>query len=100
MLGLIDAGLGRKDDALREGRRAAELMPPSKDSINGALIMRQLAVIYAWVGEKELAIDQLQRTSQVPGGSSYGHLRLWPHWDPFRDDPRFEKIVASAAPKN
>ena len=100
VLGLIDAGLGRKDDALREGRRAAELMPPSKDSINGALIMQLLAVIYAWVGEKELAIDQLQRTAQVPAGPTYGHLRLWPHWDPLRGDPRFEKIVASLAPKD
>src|SRR5207302_2647560 len=81
VLGLIDAGLGRKDDALREGQRAAELMPPSKDSINGALIMQLLAVIYAWVGEKELAIDQLQRTAQVPAGPTYGHLRLWPFWD-------------------
>ncbi len=100
VLGLIDAGLGRKDDALREGRRAAELMPPSKDSINGALIMRQLAVIYAWVGEKELAIDQLERSAQVPGSLTYGQLRLWPHWDLLRGDPRFENIVASLAPKD
>ena len=99
VLGLIDAGLGRKDDALREGRRAAELMPPSKDSINGAQIMQLLAVIYVWVGEKDLTIEQLQRTAQVPGGSSYGHLRLWPQWDPLRGDPRFERIVASLAPK-
>ncbi|MDP9253741.1 MAG: hypothetical protein M3O66_02185, partial [Verrucomicrobiota bacterium] len=100
VLGLIDAGLGRKDDALREGRRAAELMPPSKDSINGAHIMRLLAIIYAWVGEKELTIDQLQRTAQIPGGLIYGNLRLWPHWDAFRGDPRFEKIGASLAPKD
>jgi hypothetical protein len=99
VLGLIDAGLGRKDDALREGRRAAELMPPSKDSINGAHIMQLLAVIYAWVGEKELAIDQLERSAQVPGSLTYGQLRLWAHWDPLRGDPRFEKIVASLAPK-
>ena len=99
VLGLIDAGLGRKDEALREGRRAAELMPPSKDSINGAHIMQVLAVIYAWVGEKDLALEQLQRTVQIPGGANYGNLRLWPHWDPFRGDPRFEKIVASLAPK-
>src|SRR6266487_4255694 len=100
VLGLIDAGLGRKDDALREGRRAAELMPPSKDSINGALIMRQLAVIYAWVAEKEFAIDQLERSAQVPGSLTYGQLRLWPHWDLLRGDPRFENIVASLAPKD
>ena len=97
---MIDAGLNRKDDALREGRRASELMPPSKDSINGAHIMHLLAVIYAWVGEKDLAIDQLKRATEAPGRLSYGHLRLWFQWDSLRGDPRFEKIVASLAPKN
>ena len=100
VLGVIDSQLGRKDDALREGRRAAELMPPTKDSINGAHIMNLLAVIYAWSGEKELALDQLRRVVQVPAGPSYGYLKLWPHWDPLRGDPRFEEIVASLAPKN
>jgi TolB-like protein/Flp pilus assembly protein TadD len=99
VLGLIDARLGRKDDALREGRRAAELMPPSKDSINGAHIMNLLAVIYAWVGEKDLAIGQVMRTAEVPGGVAYGQFRLWPQWDSLRGDPRFEKIVESLAPK-
>jgi TolB-like protein/Tfp pilus assembly protein PilF len=100
VLGLIDAGLGRKDDALREGRRAAELMPPSKDSINGAHIMYLLGVIYAWVGEKDLAIEQLSQSARIPGGVNYGQLRLWPHWDEVRGDPRFEKIVASLAPRD
>jgi TolB-like protein/Tfp pilus assembly protein PilF len=99
VLGLIDARLGRKDDALREGRRAADLMPPNKDAINGPHIMYLLAVIYAWVGEKDLAIEQLRRTAQIPSGPTYGNLRLWPNWDPLRGDPRFEKIVASLAPK-
>ena len=99
VLGLIDAGLGRKDDALREGRRAAELMPPSKDSINGAHIMYLLGVIYAWVGEKDLAIEQLSQNARIPCGVQYGQLRLWPHWDGVRGDPRFEKIVQSQAPK-
>jgi TolB-like protein/class 3 adenylate cyclase/Tfp pilus assembly protein PilF len=99
VLGLIDAGLGRKDNALREGRRAAEVMPPSKDSINGAHIMYQLAVIYAWVGQKELAIDQLERSAEVPASLSYGQLRLWPHWDSLRGDPRFDRLVQSYAPR-
>ncbi len=99
VLGLIDAGLGRKDDALREGRRAVELTPPSKDSINGPIIMGFFAVICAWVGEKDLAIEQLTRALQLPGRLSYGQLRLSPNWDPLRGDPRFEKIVASLAPK-
>jgi TolB-like protein/Tfp pilus assembly protein PilF len=99
VLGLIDAGLGRKDDALREGRRAVELTPPSKDSINGPIIMGFFAVICAWVGEKDLAIEQLTQAIQLPGRSSYGQLRLHPLWDPLRGDPRFEKIVDSLAPK-
>jgi TolB-like protein/class 3 adenylate cyclase len=98
VLALIDAGLGRKDDALREGRHAAELMPPSKDSINGAHIIYLLGVVHAWVGENELAIEQLTRSAQMPCGVHYGQLRLWPQWNELRGDPRFEKIVQSLAP--
>jgi hypothetical protein len=99
VLGLIDAGLGRKEAALREASRAAELMPPSKDSINGAHIISLRGVICAWVGENDLAIEQLTRSAQMPDGVHYGPLRLAPQWDPLRGDPRFEKIVASLAPK-
>jgi serine/threonine-protein kinase len=100
VLGLIDARLGRKDDALREGRRAVELIPPSKDSINGPIVMGFFAVTCAWVGEKDLAIEQLTRAVQLPGRLNYGQLRLSPHWDPLRGDPRFEKIVESLAPED
>ena len=96
---LIDAGLGRKEEAIREGRRAAELTPITKDAVNGAHIMQFLGVIYAWTGEKDLAIKQIAATLQVPSLLSYGELRLHPFWDPLRGDPRFEKIVASLAPK-
>jgi TolB-like protein/class 3 adenylate cyclase/Flp pilus assembly protein TadD len=99
VLGLIDAQLGRNEDALREGRRAVELMPPSKDSINGAHIMQLLGVLYVWVGEKNLAIEQLSQNARIPSGVHYGQLRLWPQWDEVRGDPRFEKIVDSLAPK-
>jgi hypothetical protein len=57
------------------------------------------AVIAAWAGDKNLACDQLARASRLPGGVSYGELKLLPYWDPLRGDPRFEKIVASLAPK-
>jgi Flp pilus assembly protein TadD len=96
MLGLIDAGLGRKEEAIREGRRAAELTPVTKDAMNGANIMQFLGVIYAWTGEKDLAIKQIAATLQVPSGLSYGDLRLRPFWDPLRGDPRFEKLVEEA----
>jgi hypothetical protein len=101
VLGLIDAGLGRKEEALREGRHAIELLPVAKDSINGAHMIEYFAIIAAWVGEKNLACEQLERLQRIPnqGTDSYGQLKLHPYWDPLRGDPRFEKIVASLAPK-
>ncbi|PYK35549.1 MAG: hypothetical protein DME54_04445 [Verrucomicrobia bacterium] len=99
-LGLIDAGLGRKEDALHEGRRAIELLPVTKDSINGAHMIEFFAIIAAWVGEKDLACEQLAIATRLPSSSlSYGQLKLFPSLDPLRGDPRFEKIVASLAPK-
>ena len=99
VLGVIDAALGRKEDALREGRRAVELLPVEKDSINGANMIHYLAMIAAWVGEKDLAFEQLACSARTPAGVTYGELKLDPFWDPLRGDPRFEKIVASLAPK-
>ena len=99
VLGLIDAALGRKEEALREGRRAVELLPVEKDSINGPLMIEYLAMIAAWVGDNDLACEQLGAAIRYPGHLSYGELKLLPFWDPLRGDPRFEKIVASVAPK-
>jgi serine/threonine protein kinase len=98
-LGMIDAGLGRKEEALREGRRAVELAPIVKDSTDGPQVAFHVAVIYAWTGERDLAIEQLKICANIPGGLTYGMLRLDPVWDSLRGDPRFEKIVASLAPK-
>ena len=98
VLGLIDAGLGRKEEALREGWRAIELLPVEKDAINGMRLIVCLARIAAWAGNKDLACEQLVRASRLPGGVSYGELKLLPWWDPLRGDPCFEKIVASLAP--
>ena len=99
VLGLIDAGLGRKEEALREGRRAVELLPVVKDAINGPLMIAYLAMIAAWVGEKNLACEQLAIAIRPPSTVSYGQLKLLPFWDPLRKNPCFEKIVASLAPK-
>jgi TolB-like protein/Flp pilus assembly protein TadD len=99
VLGMADAALGHKEEAIREGRRAAELLPVTKDSINGALLVQYLACIYAWTGEKDLALEQLGVAAKLPGYLSYGELRLHPYWDSLRDDLRFDKIVASLAPK-
>ena len=98
-LAVIDAGLGRKEEAIAEGRRACDLLPVAKDSINGVHLMEFLAVVYAWTGEKDLAIEQLRATLTHPSVISYGHLKFHPYWDPIRADPRFQQIVASLAPK-
>jgi serine/threonine-protein kinase len=99
VLGLIDAGLGRKDDALREGKRAMELLPISKDSVNGARMIEYFTITAAWAGDKDLAIRQVDYGIQSLTDLSYGQLKLHPYWDSLRGDPRFEKIVQSLAPK-
>jgi tetratricopeptide (TPR) repeat protein len=98
-LGMADAALGNKEDAIREGRRAVELLPVTKDAIIGPLLVQNLALIYAWTSEKDLAFEQLSVAAKLPGYLSYGELRLHPDWDSLRSDPRFDKIVASLAPK-
>jgi serine/threonine-protein kinase len=102
VLGLIDAALGRKELALDEGRRAIALTPLEKDVNNGSRVLQYFAITAAWAGEKELALQQLEAGLRAPDASlmlSYGALKLHPLWDPLRGDPRFEKIVASLAPK-
>ncbi len=99
-LGVVDAVLGNKEAAIREGERAVELIPISKSAIEGATLVRYMAVIYAWTGEKDRAVQRLAETTYLPGSHiSYGYLRLHPLWDPLRGDPRFEAITASLAPK-
>ncbi len=100
ILGLIDAGLGHKSDAIAEGRRARELLPIAKDALDGPIYATYLATIYAWVGEKDLALEELKLSGSIPGGVQYGSLKLSPNWDSLRGDPRFEKIVISLAPKS
>jgi tetratricopeptide (TPR) repeat protein len=102
VLGLIDAALGQKDLALDEGRRAIALTPLEKDVSNGSRVLQYFAITAAWAGQKELALQQLEAGLRAPNASqmlSYGALKLHPIWDPLRGDPRFEKIVASLAPK-
>jgi serine/threonine protein kinase len=97
-LGMIDAALGKKTEAIEEGRRAVDLCPISKDALEGAILSQYLAAIYALTGEKQSALEQLEMVARIPAGVRYGELRLEPFWDSLRGDPRFEKIVASLAP--
>lgn len=98
-LGLIDAGLGKQEEAVSEGRRAMELAPSVKDEFTEPYAKMCFAIICIWTGERELALGQLEAFTKTPGEYTYGNLRLSPLWDPLRGDPRFEKIVASLAPK-
>ena len=87
---------------MEEGRRAIALMPVEKDVKNGSLVLQYFAITAAWAGDKELALQQLETALRAPAAAvmlSYGALKLHPLWDPLRGDPRFEKIVASLAPK-
>jgi len=99
VVGLIDAGLDRKEQALREGLQAVELLPLKKDAVGGAEIVKYLATIAAWIDDSDLASEQLAIVTNHPSSISYGQLKLLPFWDPLRGDPRFEQIVASLAPK-
>jgi tetratricopeptide (TPR) repeat protein len=93
MLGLIDAMLGRKEEAMREGRHAVELLPVAKDAYDGPVIAANLAVIYAQVGETDLAIEQLAPLIGIPNGPTRALLRIEPEWDSLRGDVRFEKLA-------
>ena len=99
MLAQIDAELGEKDKAIHEGRAACDMLPVAKDAYDGVLLITNLARVYALTGEKDLALERLDTLSKLPNGPSYGELRLDPEWDSLRGDPRFQKIVASLAPK-
>jgi Flp pilus assembly protein TadD len=99
-VGTIDAGLGRKEQAIREARQAVELLPISKDAVNAPHFIANLALVYAWTGERDLALEQLKKVATIPGTFetqvTYGDLRFNPRWDDLRGDPRFDEIVAAA----
>jgi serine/threonine-protein kinase len=99
-IGVVDAALGNREDAIREGQRAIELVPVSENAIDGARLIQYLAVIYAWTGNKDDAIERLTEAVKLPGSHvTYGDLRLNPFWDSLRGDSRFEAILVSLAPK-
>ena len=93
VLGMIDAALGNKNSAINEGRKAVSLLPVRKDAIRGPLLLKNLAIIYAWTGEKEAAFDVLKELIAMPGYLSYGQLLLHPYWGPLRDSPTFSEAA-------
>jgi hypothetical protein len=103
LLGLLavwDALLNKKEIAISEAKRAAELLPVNKDAVDGPAIVLNLAVVYAWTGELDLAFATLEPITKMPFGISYGQLKRDPYWEPLRQDPRYEKLLAELAPKD
>jgi TolB-like protein/Tfp pilus assembly protein PilF len=99
VLAQVDAGLGEKELALQEAQHAIDLMPISRDIYDGALVLEGLAQVYTWNDEHDHAIELLHKLMAMPGYVNYARLKFHPLWRPLRGDPRFEKIVASLAPK-
>ena len=92
-LGVVYAGLGRREDAIREGELAIELLPIDKDALIGPYRIADIAQIYTMVGEYDLAINRLEHLLSIPSRLSIPLLRLDPTWAPLRDHPRFKKLV-------
>jgi len=97
-LSLVDAALGRKQEAVLEATHAVEMLPISKDALDGPILVSNLAIVYAWTDELDLAFEKLTISVTTPAGVHYGELKLDPAWDPLRKDPRFEKLLAELAP--
>ena len=92
-LGIAYAGLGRKEEAIREGKRAVELYPISMDALDGPVFIKDAALIYTMVGMHDAALDQIEQLLSIPSDFSVGLLELDPSWDPLRKRPRYREIL-------
>lgn len=99
-VGLIDAGLSRKEEALAKGRRAVELRPLSNDAVDGAVVIGLLALIHTWTFDIDSAVERLVFLANRPGGPDYGQLKFDPAWDALRGDARFVKMVDGLRPRS
>ena len=94
----IDARLGRNDSAIRGAEHAAELLSVGNDALDGPIILRRLAGVYAQVRDMDRAFEKLELAARTPNGLHYGSLKIDDVWDPLRGEARFEKIMTSLAP--
>jgi serine/threonine protein kinase/tetratricopeptide (TPR) repeat protein len=100
-LGIIDAALGRKDEAIQEAKRALELEPVTKDAMEGPTHLYSLAVVYAQTGEPDLAFQQLAILAKTPSfWTNYGYFKCECGFDPLRKDPRFDQLLVQLAPRD
>jgi serine/threonine protein kinase/Flp pilus assembly protein TadD len=99
-LAVVDALLNDKEAAIAEAKRAVEILPISKDALNGPGVLVNLALVYAWTDEANLAFQTLGPLTRIPAGISYGDLKLEPYFDPLRNDPRFDKLLIESVPRD
>jgi hypothetical protein len=99
-LAVLDALLSHKEIAVAEAKRAVELVPISKDAVYGPRVQLNLAVVYAWTNELDLAFETLSPLTKIPNGLFYGELKRDPYWEPLRHDPRYDKLLAELAPRD
>lgn len=92
-LGIVYAGLVRKEDAIREGKLAVQLYPVSKDAMEGPNLVTNLAIVYVMTGEYDLAFNQIEYLLSIPSFFSVSLLQLDPRWDPIRNHPRYAQLV-------
>lgn len=97
---MVDALLSNKEVAISEAEHGAEMLPVKQDAIDGPGIQMNLAVVYAWTGDLDLAFATLSSLTKTPGGAYYGYLKRDPYWEPLRQDPRYEKLLTELAPRD
>jgi serine/threonine protein kinase/TolB-like protein/Tfp pilus assembly protein PilF len=98
-LAIVDALLGgRNAQAIQEAEHAVEMLPISKDAMDGPSVLANLAVVHACCGELDKAFNELAVLVKTPNGIYYGELKQEPFWEPLRSDPRFDKLLADLAP--
>jgi len=93
-LAWIDVALNREAEALKLAQRSAELLPPEKDAVGGSIALGGLAEIEARTGHTSEAVKTLQRVLSIPAGLSIQRIKIDPVWDPIRNDPGFQKLLA------
>ena len=99
-LAIVDALLAHQEEAIKEAQRAVDMLPVSQDAMDGPGVLANLAAVYAWTDQPDLAFDQLAVLTKTPLGIYYGQLKADQLWKPIRQDPRFQKLLADLAPRD